>query len=161
MGILSKVTKIATTANGSHAIDKNRILAQTSADVINPNNPGNWASIRTLPVLHQPGYVSKDEADLLRDLAKDKTQGARQTIGAMKSLGKIELADATVHAAHKKYLGAVADGELTKLRSNARLGRKLHSQRPAYTHLSEGLQRAEAVADARIAQLQQRIRESY
>ncbi len=161
MGILTKVTKVVSNIGGGHAIDRNKVLAPTSLGVVNPSTPGNWSTVRTMPVLHEPGYLTKDEADMLRELAKDKTQGARQSVRAMKSLEKIEQADATVHKAHKKYLGVVADGELTKVRSNARLARKLHGQRPAYSQLDESLQRAEAIAEQRVQQLQQRIRESY
>ncbi|MDJ0674386.1 MAG: hypothetical protein QNJ36_03120 [Calothrix sp. MO_167.B42] len=161
MGILSNVTKIANNIGGGHAIDRNKVLGATGYGVVNPSAPGNWSSIRSVPVLHEPGYFNKDEADMLRELAKDRTQGAKQTARAMNSLGKIEQADAAVHKAHKNYLGVVADGELTKVRSNAKLARKLHGQRSSYVHLDESLQRAEAVAEQRIQQLQQRIRESY
>ncbi len=161
MGILSKVTKVVSNIGGGHAIDKNKVLAPTGEGVVNPSTPGNWSSIRTVPVLHEPGYFTKDEADMLGELAKEKTQGARQSVRAMKSLGRIEQADTQVHKAHKKYLGVAADGELEKVRSNARLARKLHGQRPAYTQMSESLQRAEEVASQRVAQLQQRIRDSY
>jgi hypothetical protein len=64
-------------------------------------------------------------------LAKEKTDGARQSKRAYKALTKIEAADKTVHKEHRKYEGAVAENELGKKRSDAGLAKKLHSCAPA------------------------------
>jgi hypothetical protein len=37
--------KLSATNDGSHAIDKSKVLAQTDADAITPTNPGNFGSI--------------------------------------------------------------------------------------------------------------------
>jgi hypothetical protein len=37
--------KINASNDGNHAIDKSKVLAQTDAGVITPNNPGNFSSI--------------------------------------------------------------------------------------------------------------------
>lgn len=167
MGILARITQkvkgqsdIVSTP-GSHNIDHSRVLAPTDPTVINPNNPGNWESIRTAPIVEKPRYFTKPEADGLKKLATQKAGEARQSQRAYKSLSKIEKADATVHKSHRKYQGAVADNELVKLRANAKLGRKLHAQRPDYVRMSEGLQRADESAQRQIDELVNKVREHY
>ncbi|CAA9399418.1 hypothetical protein AVDCRST_MAG84-6038 [uncultured Microcoleus sp.] len=135
--------KLSATNDGSHAIDKSKVLAATDAAVISPTNPGNFGSIRTAPIVPEPRYFSKEEATGLKKLAKEKTEGARHAKKAYKSLGAIEVADATVHKSHRKYEGVVAGEELKKLRSNAGLAKKLHGLTPGYARLGLGIDRAE------------------
>lgn len=170
MGILARITdrikgnksnSSNSVTTGGHAIDKNVVLQPTDPRVINPTNPGTWESIRTAPVVEKPRYFNKPEADALKKLATEKTEGARQSQRAYKSLGKIEKADATVHVAHRKYQGNVSESELTKLRSNTRLGKKLHAQRPEYVRMNNGLDRADAGAQQRIDELKAKAKERY
>jgi len=142
--------KLSTTNDGGHAIDKSRVLAQTDAGVITPTSPGNFGSIRTAPVVPAPQYFDKDQADALKKLAKEKTEDARHSKKAYKSLGKIEKADATVHRSHRKYEGEVATNELAKVRSNASLAKKLHGLTPGYARLGLGIDKAENDARTRI-----------
>ncbi|MBE9119328.1 hypothetical protein IQ269_00540 [Tychonema sp. LEGE 07199] len=142
--------KLSGTNDGGHAIDKSKVLAQTDAAAISPLNPGDFGSIRSVPVVPAPRYFTKDEADGLKDLAKEKTDGARQAKRGYKALGKIEAADAVVHKEHRKYEGVVADNELKKVRSNAGLAKKLHGLRPGYARLGMGIDKAENDARTRI-----------
>jgi len=146
----SAAGKISATNDGNHAIDKSKVLAQTDAGVITPNTPGNFDSIRSVPVVPAPRYFGKEEADKLKELAKEKTDGARQSKRAYKSLNKIEAADATVHKSHRKYESAVATNELAKKRSDASLAKKLHGLRPGYARLGLGIDKAENTARERI-----------
>ena len=146
----SDAGKLATGNDGNHAIDKSKVLAQTDAAVITPKTPGNFGSIRSVPVVPAPRYFTKDEADGVKDLAKEKTEGARNSKRAYKALGKIEAADATVHKEHRKYEGVVADNELKKVRSNAGLAKKLHGLTPGYARLGLGIDKAENDARVRI-----------
>ena len=136
--------------DGNHAIDKSRVLAATAAGVISPTNPGNFGSIRTAPIVPAPRYFERDEADQLKEMAKEKTDGARQAKRAYQALGKIEEADAKVHKEHRKYEGVVAENELKKIRSNASLAKKLHGMRPGYARLGLGIDKAENDARVRI-----------
>ncbi|WP_293150340.1 MULTISPECIES: hypothetical protein [unclassified Microcoleus] len=133
-----------------HAIDKSKVLAATASGVITPNNPGNFNSIRTAPIVPNPAYCDRDTADKLKELAKEKTEDARHTKRAYKALSQIEEADATVHKAHRKYEGAVAENELKKVRSNAGLAKKLHALRPGYARLGLGIDKADSDARTRI-----------
>ncbi|MHC5862047.1 MAG: hypothetical protein ACYTXM_39545, partial [Nostoc sp.] len=75
MGILARITSAAKSSNksnesslstGGHGIDKNRVLAPTDPDVVNPVNAGTWETVRTAPVNHTPRYFNKAEADALK-----------------------------------------------------------------------------------------------
>ena len=61
--------KINASNDGNHAIDKSKVLAQTDALVITPNTPGNFSSIRSVPVVPDPRYFTKEEADAMKGLA--------------------------------------------------------------------------------------------
>jgi hypothetical protein len=146
----SDAGKVTASNDGSHAIDKSKVLAQTDALVITPKTPGNFSSIRSVPVVPDPRYFTKEEADAMKGLAKEKTDGARQSKRAYKSLAKIEVADKTVHQEHRKYEGAVAENELGKKRSDAGLAKKLHGLRPGYARLGLGIDKANSDARTRI-----------
>jgi hypothetical protein len=145
----SAAAKISTN-DSNHAINKFKVLAQTDALVITPNTPGNFSSVRSVPVVPDPRYFTKEEADAMKGLAKEKTNGARQSKRAYKALTKIEAADKTVHKEHRKYEGAVAENELGKKRSDAGLAKKLHSMRPGYARLGLGIDKADSDARTRI-----------
>jgi hypothetical protein len=142
---------------GNHAIDKSKVLASTDASVITPLNPGNFGSVRTVPVVPAPRYFTKEEADAMKGLAKEKTDGARQSKRAYKSLAKIEAADKIVHQQHRKYEGAVAENELGKKRADTGLAKKLHSMRPGYARLGLGIDKADSDARARIDEIKAKL----
>jgi hypothetical protein len=143
--------------DGNHAIDKSKVLATTDTSVITPLNPGNFSSIRSVPVVPEPRYFDCEQADKLKELAKEKTDDARQSKRAYKALTKIEAADKTVHKEHRKYEGAVAENELGKKRSDAGLAKKLHSMRPGYARLGLGIDKADGDARTRIDEIKAKL----
>jgi hypothetical protein len=153
----SDAGKVTASNDGNHAIDKSKVLAQTDAGVITPNTPGNFSSIRSVPVVPDPRYFTKEEADAMKGLAKDKTEGARQSKRVYKFLAKIEAADKIVHKEHRKYEGAVAENELGKKRSDAGLAKKLHSMRPGYARLGLGIDKADSDARTRIEAIKAKL----
>ncbi|MEG4497561.1 hypothetical protein QUB05_05680 [Microcoleus sp. F10-C6] len=153
----SDAGKLTASNDGNHVIDKSKVLAATDAGVITPTNPGNFSSIRSVPVVPNPRYFDREQADRLKDLAKEKTDGARQSKRAYKALTKIEEADKTVHKEHRKYEGAVAENELGKLRANAGLAKKLHNLRPGYARLGLGIDKADSDARTRIDAIKARL----
>ncbi|WP_414579639.1 hypothetical protein [Anabaena sp. CCY 9402-a] len=169
MGILARITNVgkshnsnqSSLATGGHAIDKNQVLSPTDQSVINPMNAGSWQTVRTAPVNETPRYFTKTEADSLKQLATEKTQGARQSQRAYRSLKKIETADSQVHKHHRNYIRGVADAELTKKRADAGTAKHLHALRPEYAKLGIGLDRAENNAQQRINELKAKIQEKY
>ena len=149
--------KITSGNDGNHSIDKSKVLAATDAGAISPINPGNFGSIRTAPVVPEPRYFDKEEASRLKELAKEKTEGARHAKKAYKSLSKIEVADATVHKSHRKYEKVVANEELGKLRANAGLAKKLHGLRPGYARLGMGIDKADKSARTQIDEIKAKL----
>jgi len=146
----SAASKLSASNDSNHAIDKSKVLASTDTSVITPLNPGNFSSIRSVPVVPDPRYFDRDQADKLKELAKAKTDGAQQSKRVYKFLSKIEAADKTVHKEHRKYEGAVAENELGKKRSDAGLAKKLHGLRPGYARLGLGIDKADSDARTRI-----------
>ncbi|MBD0301117.1 MAG: hypothetical protein ICV85_02750 [Tolypothrix sp. T3-bin4] len=142
--------KLSAFNDGSHAIDKSKVLASTDDRVITPLTPGSFGSVRTVPVVPAPRYFTKEEANAMKGLAKEKTDGARQSKRAYKALTKIEAADKTVHQQHRKYEGAVAENELGKKRADVGLAKKLHGLRPGYARLGLGIDKADSDARTRI-----------
>jgi hypothetical protein len=134
-----------------------KLTAPTDASVITPLNPGNFASIRTSPVVDAPRYFTEEEANAMKKLAKEKTEGARHAKKAYKSLIQIEDADAKVHKSHRKYEGAVATNELTKKKADVGLAKKLHGLRPGYARLGIGLEKAENRATERIEAIKAKL----
>jgi len=149
--------KLKDSSDGGHAIDKSKVLASTDKSVITPLTPGNFGSVRTVPVVPAPRYFTKEEADAMKGLAKEKTDSARQSKRVYKFLAKIEGADKTVHKEHRKYEGAVAENELGKKRSDAGLAKKLHSMRPGYARLGLGIDKADSDARARIDEIKTKL----
>ena len=162
MGRMNKIFKNETSSggltHGGHGMTHSTILAPTSTDAINPLNPGKFtAADRSVPVIEKPRYFTEEEADLMKTLAKEKTDGARQAKRAYEAVGKIEEADAKVHKHHRKYEGVVADNELVKKRADARLGKHLHGLRPAYARLGMSLDQAASNADTRIGEIKAKL----
>ena len=152
-GSQSAVSRDSAINSDSHAIDKSKVLAQTDAGVITPKTPGNFSSIRSAPLVPDPRYFDREQADKLKELAKEKTDGARQSKRAYKALTKIEAADKTVHKEHRKYEVAVAQNELGKKRADVGLAKKLHSMRPGYARLGLGIDKADSDARTRIDEI--------
>ena len=149
--------KLSASNDGNHAIDKSKVLASTDKSVITPLNPGNFGSVRTVPVAPAPRYFTKEEADAMKGLAKEKTDGARQSKRAYKALTLIEAADKTVHQQHRKYEGAVSVNELGKKRADAGLAKKLHGLRPGYARLGLGIDKADSDARTRIDEIKAKL----
>lgn len=134
-----------------------KLTAPTDAGAITPLNPGTFASIRTSPVCEAPRYFTKEEADAVKALAKEKTDGARYAKKAYKAMGQIEVADAKVHKAHRGYEKEVATGELAKKKADFGLAKHLHGLRPGYAKLGVGLEKAENRATERIEAIKAKL----
>jgi methylphosphotriester-DNA--protein-cysteine methyltransferase len=93
----------------------------------------------------------------MKALAKDKTEGARQSKRAYKALSRIEEADAKVHKSHRAYESSVATNELTKKRADVKHAKNLHALRPGYARLGVGLEKAETDAAARIEAIRTKL----
>jgi hypothetical protein len=123
---------------------------------ISPTNPPDFSTtVRSFPIENAPEYKTREQADQMVAAAKEKKEGARNSVRYYKALGQIEGYDAVVHTAHRAYLGEAAKAELVKKRADVKLARLLHAQRPAYAALSASLENADRMAQARIGQVRQ------
>ncbi|MGB3206458.1 MAG: hypothetical protein WBB28_15840 [Crinalium sp.] len=142
--------------NGSHNLDANKVLATTDSAVPTPTN-ADFSSIRSAPVLTKPKYFTKQEAEALKSLAKEKRIMAEASRGAYNALKNIDNADTEVHGLHRRYQGKIARNELEKQQSNAELAKKLHNLRPGYAELHSQVETANVAATNAI----NAIRNSY
>lgn len=166
MGFLSRATGIKPhvappsgklSNDGGHVLNKNTILRHTTPDAISPLQPGDWSSLRSAPVVPRPMYFTREASNKLAEMRSQLRENLAATKSAYKSLSKIEEMDAEVVKHHRRYQGKVADGELTKLKANARLARHLHAIRPDYARMGAGLERAEKSADRQVEALKSSI----
>jgi len=164
MGLMSKIFggKLAT-GNGEaggnlsgHNIDKGSALAPTGKGVPSPHN-ADFSSIRSAPVVEKPTYFDARTAAALEALAMQREAMAKSSKKAYRALKRVDHADTDVHCTHRKYQGVLAENEVAKLQSNARLAEKLHGMRPEYERMGQRVETANHAAAAAIAA----IRASY
>lgn len=142
--------------NGSHNLDTNKVLATTDSAVPTPMN-ADFSSIRTAPVVTKPRYFTKQEAEALKALSREKRIMAEASRTAYNALKNIDNADTEVHTTHRRYQGKIARNELEKQQANAELAKKLHNLRPGYSELHSQVETANQAATAAI----NAIRNSY
>lgn len=143
---------LANCADGGHNLDRSKILQATDEMALTPKNPGNFKGIRSIPVLTQPRYFTREEAQALADRAKEAKEGVRHTKRAIKALGKIDDCDRKVNNQYYyKYAPKIARNELSKKKAMVSYAKDQHSLRPAYAALGVGLEKAENNAEQRIS----------
>jgi hypothetical protein len=143
--------------DGSHSIDKSKVLASTDEQALSPMNPGNFASIRSVPVVESPRYADKEEAKAMKKLATECESGAKYAKQMYGALSRIDKADTKVHKAHYQYKGVVAGNELRKVKATTTYAKGLHGLREGYAkqdmRLDNADNKARTAIDAIKAQL--------
>jgi hypothetical protein len=137
-----------------HALDKNKVLANTNRAVPSPTN-ADFSSIRSIPVITAPRYFNKQEAQALAILAKQKAVMADEARKAYRSLRSIDSSDTQVHQVHRGYQSRLAKNEVHKLKANAQLAKDLHNTRPAYNEMHQQVESANVAAVNAIAAIKQ------
>lgn len=156
MGLMSKIFggKLAPTNGGSdlsgHDISKGKALAPTGKDVPSPHN-ADFSSVRSAPVVQAPTYFDARTAAALEALASEREAMSKHTKKAYSALKRVDNADTDVHTTHRKYQTVLAENEVTKLQSNAKLAEKLHGMRPEYERMGQRIEQANHSASAAIA----------
>jgi len=168
MGIFNRIletwnqkTRDRNAGYGSHQIDKSLVLQPTDSTVFSPTNPGNFASIRSVPVLDSPRYFSKEEKVVLKQVAKQRKESAKHTQESYQALKQIDDADTTVHLAHYAYKGQLAGNEVKKLGANSNYAQKLHGLRPQYAQMSLNIDQANQQAVNKITQYRQQVQSTW
>jgi len=133
-----------------HNINKGSALAPTGKGVPSPHN-ADFSSIRSAPVVEKPTYFDAKTAAALEALAAEREAMAKSAKKAYRALKRVDHADTEVHITHRKYQGVLAENEVAKLQSNARLAEKLHGLRPEYEKMGQRVEQADHAAEAAIA----------
>ena len=131
--------------NGGHNLDTNKVLAATDSTVPTPMN-ADFSSIRTAPVLTKPKYFTKQEAEALKALSKEKRIMAEASRTAYAALRSVDSSDTEVHGLHRRYQGKIARNELERKQADAGLAKTLHGQRPDYAELHSQVETANVAA---------------
>lgn len=152
MGFLSKFLGKDLDA-GNHAIKEDAALSPTHDEVFRPGRPGEFHSIRSIPLLDRPRYFTEGEAAALQAIAKQKAAGVKHTEKALAAMESIEGSDTKVHELYYGYRGKVAETELQKLKANTDYAAKLHGLRPGYAGLQSRIRKADMGASNKIAKL--------
>ncbi|MGL5080200.1 MAG: hypothetical protein ACRC8A_01810 [Microcoleaceae cyanobacterium] len=120
---------------------------------ITPNNPGNWESYRTAPVVDQARCFDSAEAQALADLADEQEQTLSSTRKGYRALKRLTQTDTRVNQAHEKYRQVEAGQELQRQSAKLQSTKYLHSLRPGYAKLGHSLEGSANRADQAIAKL--------
>ncbi|NEP41822.1 MAG: hypothetical protein F6K35_22345 [Okeania sp. SIO2H7] len=151
----------SSSAAGTHNINKSAVLAPTDDQAPSPTNPGNFPSIRSVPVVTGPRYFNREETKAIKKLAKEKKKVALYSKEAYQALKEIDDADTVVHVSHYKYKGFLAGNEVKKLAANASYANKLHALRPSYAKLDSGIDAAEMKATSKIREIKEKIKSQW
>ena len=143
--------------DGSHAIDKSKVLAATDEQALSPMRPGNFNSIRSVPVIESPRYASKEEAKAMETLATEKESGAKYAKRLYGAALRIDGADTKVHKEHQKYKGGIAKNELRKIKASTTYATELHGLRKGYAKQGLRLDKADTNARAGIDEIKAKL----
>lgn len=140
---------------GNHAISTSSALARTHTKALDPANPPDWenSNINTgTPITQFERRTWKEVEALNKGLEERKVQSANfhQMLGSMRQW---ESLDAKDQKAFREYQKASADSELGKRTANSSLAQHLHSLRPKYAALFEGVDNSDTQAQRRITEL--------
>lgn len=165
MGILSTLLGNNTSQSweslSDHNISSSKVLASTDDQVPTPRNPGQFKSVRSIPVLAEPRYFDARESKALKELAKEKKAQSKYTKEAFEAMRQIDDADVTVHTAFYEHRQYLARNEVKKLTANAKYAGELHKLRPKYADLGLGLESAERTATVKIQQMKQKMQQQW
>lgn len=134
------------------------VLKATDRSVFSPSNPGSLGSVRTAPVVGNPRYFTRQEADALAQLLREKQEQKEHAYRSYAALQGIEKADAAVHCLHYNYAAQVASSELQKLSATQNYAVNLHALRPGMAALGTDLSHAANQASDRIAAIKAGLR---
>ncbi|MBP0043377.1 MAG: hypothetical protein J7545_15625 [Roseofilum sp. SBFL] len=146
--------RIAPVQGQSKNLDANSVHIKSAENAITPDNPGKWEKFRYAPVVEQARPFSPEEAEALRERAKDSVVQTRATKKAYTALERMSNNHTKVNKYHERYRRNEARNE-KRMQGYANTSAKfLHSQRAGYAKMGQSLKQAEQAADLAIAQLQ-------
>ena len=144
---------IAATDGTCSFLDADNVHITSAANAITPDNPGSWESFRYVPVCDEARSFDEEEAQLLVDLADESDKLVPASRKAYRALKKLTKNATKVNEAHEDYRRVEGAEEYKKQRIKNQSAKYLHSLRPKYARLGQGLENANQRAEATISKL--------
>ncbi|MBP0031435.1 hypothetical protein [Roseofilum sp. Guam] len=146
-------SSIAPVQGQSSQLDASSVHIKSADNAITPNSPGSWEKFRYAPVVEKARPFSPEEAEALRERAKDARITTRATKKAYEALTDMSDNHTRVNKYHERYRRNEARNEKRMQGYSNTSAKYLHSLRPGYAQMGKSLEQAEQQADAAIAQL--------
>ncbi len=144
--------------DGKHSnLDANSVHSKSAQNAITPDSPGNWTAYRAVPVVEQARAFTEEEADALTELEKDTRRKRKASKRAYDKLQKIGNHQTAINRHHETYRRNEGRNERRIQGYKNTSAKYLHSLRPEYAQLGQGLQKAEANADQAINSLMSQL----
>lgn len=137
----------------SNNLDAVSVHSKSAQNAITPDSPGSWTAYRAAPVVEQARAFTEEEADALTELEKDVRSKRKATKKSYEKLEKIGNHGTAINRHHEKYRRNEARNEKRIQGYKNTSAKYLHSLRPEYAKLGQGLEKAAAAADQAIANL--------
>lgn len=137
---------------------RDRALMHSSADSVGPSQPGNLSSFRFMPVVPDPRMFTAEEADQLKQQAREMKEGLRHTKAAYAALEQIDDTEVAVEETHYNYLSHVAKNEVRRVRNRSSFVNGLERLRVQYAAVEARMHQVNVETDQRIQQKRAEIR---
>lgn len=134
-------------------LDANSVHSKSAGNAITPDSPGSWNAYRAVPVVEQARSFTEEEADALTELEKDTRSKRKASKRAYDKLQKIGNHQTAINRHHETYRRNEGRNEKRIQGYKNTSAKYLHSLRPEYAKLGQGLEKAAQAADQAISQL--------
>lgn len=131
-------------------LDANSVHSKSANNAITPDSPGNWTAYRAVPVVEQARAFTEEEADALTELEKDTRRKRKASKKAYEKLQKIGNHQTAINRHHESYRRNEARNERRIQGYKNTSAKYLHSLRPEYAKLGQGLEQSAQQADQAI-----------
>jgi|AGSF01.1.fsa_nt_gi hypothetical protein len=148
---------VAPVQGQSNNLDANSVHLKSADNAITPDSPGSWKSYRAVPVVEQARAFTEEEADALTELEKQERMKRKASKKAYEKLEKIGNHQTAVNRHHEKYRRNEARNERRMQGFKNTSAKYLHSLRPEYAKLGQGLEQAAQAADQAIGALMSQL----
>lgn len=144
--------------DGKHSnLDANSVHSKSAQNAITPDSPGSWEAYRAVPVVEKARAFTEEEADALTELEKQERMKRKASKKAYEKLEKIGNHQTAVNRFHEKYRRNEARNERRIQGYKNTSAKYLHSLRPEYAKLGQGLEQSAQQADQAINDLMNQL----
>lgn len=141
---------IAPVQGQANNLDANSVHSKSAQNAITPDSPGSWEAYRAVPVVEKARAFNEEEADALTELEKQERMKRKASKKAYEKLEKIGNHQTAVNRFHEKYRRNEARNERRIQGYKNTSAKYLHSLRPEYAKLGQGLEQSAQQADQAI-----------